>query len=142
MRVYDRLMMELSNQQYLSEEQYKQYIIENDLEPDATYVKDEMAKRLYFTVIDVFEAVMNDIDIMQDVSTEFADIGQAYQFLEQRVENLKDKIAAIPDPEEEYSNFSLMYTRGGSKTYGGYIKPINRAILDKILDEELGKNEE
>lgn len=141
MKVYERLKMELSNQQYLSEEQYKQYIIENDLEPDETYVKDEMAKRLYFTVIDVLEAVMNDIDIMQDVSTEFADIGQAYQFLEQRVENLKDKIAAIPDPEEEYSNFSLMYTRGGSKTYGGYIKPINRAVLDKILDEELGKNE-
>lgn len=142
MRVYDRLKMELSNQQYLSEEQYKQYLVENDLEPSAEYNKDEMAKRLYFTVIDVLEAVMNDIDIMQDISTEFADIGQAFQFLEQRVANIKDKIAAIPDPEEEYSNFSLMYTRGGSKTYGGYIKPINRGALDKILDDELGKYEE
>ena len=33
MKVYDRLMMELSNQQYLTEVQYKQYLIENNLDP-------------------------------------------------------------------------------------------------------------
>lgn len=132
MKVYDRLLMELSNQQYLTEEQYRQYLIENNLVPDEEYNKAEMQKQLLFAVIDVLEAVQNDIDIMTDISTEFTDIGKAYEFLEQRVFNLKDKIAAIPDPEEDYSAFSLMYTRGGSKTYGGYISGINSDTINKL----------
>lgn len=133
MKVYDRLKMELSNQQYLTEEQYRQYLIENDLAPDEEYNKEEMQKQLLFAVIDILEAVMNDIDVMTAISTEFSDIGQAYEFLEQRVVNLKDKIASIPDPEEEYSAFSLMYTRGGTRTMGGYIGAIKE---DTIKDLE------
>jgi hypothetical protein len=131
MRVYDRLLMELSNQQYLTEEQYYQFLVENDLDPVVDYIKADMQKKLLFTVLDVLEAVTNDIDVMTDISTEFTDIGQAYQFLEQRIQNIKDKIAAIPDPEEEYSAFSLMYTRGGTRTYGGYVGTIS----DKKIDE-------
>ena len=132
MKVYDRLMMELANQQYLSEEQYKQYLIENDLNPTVDYVKADMQKQLYFTVIDILEAMQNDMDVMTTVSTDFTDIGQAYQFLEARVINLKDKIASIPDPEEEYSAFSLMYTRGGSKTYGGVIDGISKDTINNL----------
>ena len=131
MKVYDRLLMELANQQYLSEEQYKQYLIENDLKPTAEYVKADMQKQLYFTVIDILEAMQNDMDVMTSISTDFADIGQAYEFLEQRVMNLRDKIASIPDPEEEYSAFSLMYTRGGTRTYGGYVGTMS----DKTIEE-------
>lgn len=129
MKVYDRLLMELSNQQYLTEEQYKQYLIENDLNPEVDYIKADMQKNLYFTVIDILEAMQNDIDIMMSISTDFTDVSQAYEFLEARVLSLKDKIAAIPEPEEEYSAFSLMYTRGGAKTYGGVIDGIS---TDKI----------
>lgn len=132
MKVYDRLLMELSNQQYLTEEQYRQYLIENDLVPDGEYNKAEMQKQLLFAVIDILEAVMNDIDIMTDISTEFSDIGKAYEFIEQRVFNLKDKIAAIPDPEEEYSAFSLMYTRGGIRTMGGYIGAISEETIEEL----------
>lgn len=131
MKVYDRLLMELSNQQYLSEEQYTQFIIENNLNPDAEYIKADMQKQLYLTVIDVLEAVTNDIDLMTGISTEFANIGQAYEFLEARIINLKDKIASIPDPEEEYSAFTLMFTRGGTRSYGGYVG----SISDKTIDE-------
>ena len=132
MKVYDRLLMELSNQQYLTEEQYNQYLIENDLIPTAEYVKAEMQKQLLFTVIDILEAVTNDIDLMTGISTEFSDIGQAYEFLEMRIINIKDKISSIPEPEEEYSQFSLMYTRGGVKTYGGYIKSISDETIDNL----------
>ena len=131
MKVYDRLLMELANQQYLTEEQYNQYLIENDLNPTAEYDKADMQKQLYFTVIDILEAMQNDMDVMTSISTDFTDIGQAYEFLEQRVINLKDKIASIPDPEEEYSAFSLMYTRGGTRTYGGYVGKIS----DKTIEE-------
>ena len=112
MKVLDRLKMELSNQQYFSDEQYIQFLTENSLTPTDEYDKSTMQKSLLFTVVDVLEAVTNDIDLMTGISTEFSNIGQAYEFLEARIQQVKDKIAAIPEPEEDYSCFSLMYTDG------------------------------
>ena len=112
MKVLDRLKMELSNQQYFSDEQYIQFITENSLTPTDEYDKSTMQKSLLFAVVDVLEAVTNDIDLMTGISTEFSNIGQAYEFLEARIQQVKDKIAAIPEPEEDYYCFSLMYTRG------------------------------
>lgn len=113
MQNLDRLKMELSNQEYLTEDQYIQYLTENNLDPNAEYVKKDMQKQLLFTVIDILEAVSNDIDIMSTISTEFSNIGQAYEFIEARIAQLKDKIASIPDEDEEYNCFSLMYTKNG-----------------------------
>ena len=113
MQVLQRLKMELSNQEYFSDEQYIQFLTENSLVPTDEYNKPTMQKQLLYTVIDVLEAVTNDIDLMTGISTEFSDIGQAYQFLEARIQQVKDKIASIPEPEEDYSCFSLMYTRDG-----------------------------
>ena len=113
MQVLDRLRMELSNQQYFSDEQYIQFLTENSLVPTDEYDKPTMQKNLLYTVLDVLEAVTNDIDLMTGISTEFSNIGQAYEFLEARIQQVKDKIASIPDPEEDYSCFSLMYTRDG-----------------------------
>lgn len=111
MQVLQRLKMELSNQEYFSDEQYTQFLVENDLIPTDEYNKPTMQKQLLYTVIDVLEAVTNDIDLMTGISTEFSDIGQAYNFLEARIQQVKDKILAIPEPEDDYSCFSLMYTR-------------------------------
>lgn len=111
MKVLDRLKMELSNQQYFSDEQYTQFLTENSLTPIDEYDKSTMQKSLLFTVVDVLEAVTNDIDLMTGISTEFSNIGQAYEFLEARIQQVKDKIAAIPDENEDYTCFSLMYTR-------------------------------
>lgn len=110
MTVLERLTMELSNQQYLSEEQYIQLLEENELDYTDEYNKQTMQKSLLFTVIDVLEAVANDIDIMHSISTEFADIGQAYKFVEARISQVKDNIASIPDKNEDYNCFALMYT--------------------------------
>lgn len=111
MQVLQRLKMELSNQEYFSDEQYIQFLVENDLTPTDEYNKPTMQKQLLYTVIDVLEAVTNDIDLMTGISTEFSDIGQAYNFLEARIQQVKDKLLAIPEPDENYSCFSLMYTR-------------------------------
>lgn len=113
MQVLDRLRMELSNQSYFSDEQYIQFLTENSLVPTDEYDKPTMQKNLLYTVLDVLEAVTNDIDLMTGISTEFSNIGQAYEFLEARIQQVKDKIASIPEPEEDYSCFSLMYTRDG-----------------------------
>lgn len=110
MTVLERLTMELSNQQYLTVDQYKQLLTENALVYGDDYNKATMQKQLLFTVMDVLEAVANDIDLMHNISTEFSDIGQAYQFIETRIGQVKDKIAEIPDENEDYNCFSLMYT--------------------------------
>lgn len=85
-----------------------------DIKPDKTDFegKQTMQKALLLTVIDVLEAIANDTDIMQSISTEFTTVGAAYKYIEQRIGQIKDKIASIPEPDEEYSCFSLMYTRG------------------------------
>ena len=135
MQVLDRLRMELSNQSYFPEEQYIQFLVENDLDPTKEYIKNDMQKRLLYTVLDVLEAVTNDIDLMTGISTEFSDIGQAYQFLEARISQVKDKIMAIPEPEEDYSCFSLMFTNNNVP-----IRKMSDAItkdeLDRLLREE------
>lgn len=111
MKVLDRLKMELSNQQYFSDEQYIQFLTQNSLTPTDEYDKSTMQKSLLFTVVDVLEAVTNDIDLMTGISTEFSNIGQEYEFLESRIQQVKDKIVAIPDENEDYACFSLIYTR-------------------------------
>ena len=135
MKVLDRLRMELSNQSYFPEEQYIQFLVENDLDPTKEYIKGDMQKRLLYTVLDVLEAVTNDIDLMTGISTEFSDIGQAYQFLEARISQVKDKIMAIPEPEEDYSCFSLMFTNNNVP-----VRKMSDAItkdeLDRLLREE------
>ncbi len=137
MQVLQRLKMELSNQEYFTDEQYIQFLVENNLTYTDDYMKADMQKNLLYTVLDVLEAVTNDIDLMTGISTEFNDIGQAYQFLEARIQQVKDKIAAIPEPEEDYSCFSLMFTREPVPKYK--YKVIDNKTIDTILKEEFSE---
>lgn len=137
MQVLDRLKMELSNQEYFSDEQYIQFLTENNLSHTDEYNKPTMQKQLLFTVIDVLEAVTNDIDVMRNISTEFSDVGAAYKFLDARIGQVKDKIASIPEPEEEYSCFSLMYTRE-PVTVRPYVSN-TRVVSNEEIDEMIGR---
>ncbi len=121
MKVLDRFKLELSNQKYFSDEAYIQFLAENYLDPEEEYRKDVMQRDLLQAVIDTLEAVANDIDTMRSISTSFGTIGQAYDFIEQRIYQLNDKKAAIPLPYEEHSCFSMMFTRGRQQ---GTIAPI------------------
>lgn len=134
MTVLQRLKMELSNQEYFGDEQYIQFLVENGLTDTDDYSKDTMQKPLLLTVLDILEAVANDIDIMATISTEFANIGQAYQFLEQRMANVRDKIAAIPEPDEDYNCFSLMYSKERPPKQG--YKLIDNRTIDEIIRKE------
>lgn len=111
MQVLDRLKMELSNQSYFSDEQYIQFLSENSLAPTDEYDKSTMQKNLLYTVLDILEAVSNDIDIMRSIETEFSNSGSAYKYIADRIQQVKDKIASIPIEEEDVSCFSLMFTR-------------------------------
>lgn len=121
MQVLDRLKLELSNQEYFSDTEYIQFLAENNLEPNEEYIKDVMQRDLYQAVIDVFEAVANDINIMRTISTSFGNIGQAYDYIEARIAQLEDKQAAIPLPYETNSCFSMMFVKGKQQ---GTVAPI------------------
>lgn len=137
MQVLDRLRMELSNQSYFSDEQYIQFLTENSLVPTDEYNKPTMQKNLLYTVLDVLEAVTNDIDLMTGISTEFSNIGQAYEFLEARIQQVKDKIASIPEPEDDYTCFSLMYTREPvtQRPYVSTTRTISNADIDAMINK-------
>lgn len=117
MQILDRLKMELSNQEYFSDEQYTQFLLENGLSAVAEYNKETDQRKMLLSALDILEAVSNDIDIMRQTVTEFTMTSQAYKYLEKRIQNLRDKIASIPEPEEEYSCFSLMFTSKNPTVY-------------------------
>ena len=54
MDVLTRLKMELSNQEYFPDDQYTQFLTENNLVATETYNKEIMYKQLLLTVLDVF----------------------------------------------------------------------------------------
>lgn len=113
MTVLDRLKMELSNREYFPDEQYTQFLTENSLTATDEYTKSSMQRNLLLTVLDVLEAVSNDVDIMRSIQTEFSNESAAYKWMANRIQQVKDKIATIPDPNEEENTscFSLMFTR-------------------------------
>lgn len=121
MKVIDRLKLELSNQEYFTDTEYNQFLAENDLDPDEEYLKAVMQSDLYQTVIDVLEAVSNDINIMRSITTSFGSIGQAYEYIDARIQQVRDKQAAIPLLYEDNSCFSMMFTKGKQQ---GTIAPI------------------
>ena len=134
MQVLDRLKMELSNKSYFPDEQYTQFLTENSLTSTDEYDKQTMQKPLLYTVLDISEAVSNDIDIMRSIETEFSNEGSAYKYIADRIQQVKDKIASIPEPDEEYSCFSLMYTDGNAQpprqNVGGNISSIPNSEID------------
>ena len=132
MKVYDRLKMELSNRQYLTEEQYIQFLIENNLQPEVEYDKETMQRDLLYTVIDILDAIKNDTDSMKSITTEFETIGRAYEYLDRRTQEIKNKIASLPSDEDTENCFSLMFTRGGTKTKGRYIRPIPKNTINNL----------
>jgi hypothetical protein len=111
MTVLERLKLELANKEYLTDNEYKVFLGENDLSATDTYSRDTMQKSLLLVVVDILEVVANDVDIMRRVETEFTTTSDAYKHLQECIQNIKDRIAGIPDEEEEYSPFSLMFTR-------------------------------
>lgn len=140
MTVLERLKMELSNQEYFIDSQYRQFLTENNLTYSDEYDKKSMQRPLLLTVLDILEAVANDVDLLRNISTEFNNVSEAYQFLEIRMSQIKDRIAQIPlEPEGEFNAFSLMYTRGGIPAISAFVKPIRKDTLDEMIEEEFGE---
>lgn len=111
MQNLDRLKLELNHKEYFTEEEYSTFLEENELDAIAEYNKATMQRNLLWTVVDILEAVANDVDLMRKVETEFATTSDAIKHINDRIERIKNRIQTIPDAEEEYSNISLFFTR-------------------------------
>lgn len=111
MTVLERLELELNHKQYFDISEYRIFLSENNLNPDDNYDKGLMQRDLLYTVVDILEAVSNDVDLMRKVDTEFTTTSEAIKYLENRIEKIKDRILNIEDTEEGYSNVSLLFFR-------------------------------
>lgn len=114
MNVLERLKIELSHKDYFTDDEYTMYLSENSLTATDTYNKATMQRNLLLTVIDILEALANDVDMMRKVEDTTTDmsISECAKYLEQRIEKIKDKIATLPDPnaDEEDSNVFMLFT--------------------------------
>ena len=95
--VYERLLMELNNKNYYDQYQMSVYLSENGLNADDTFDKDKHYRKLLCTVLDVLESLCNNIDLFRAVETEFATTTEAYNYLERRIQKLKQRINEVPD---------------------------------------------
>jgi chaperonin cofactor prefoldin len=109
MTVLERLKLELANKEYFSDAEYTTFLQENNLNANDTYNKSTMQRDLLYTVVDILEAVANDVDLMRKVETEFATTSEAIKYLNDRIERIKNRIATIPGSDEEYSNVALLF---------------------------------
>lgn len=112
MTVLERLKLELSNKTYFTDSEYSTFLAENQLSPTDNYNKATMQKSLLYTVVDILEAVSNNVDLLRKVETEFETTDAAYKHLQSRIADLKKRISTIPDAEpENNSPFSLIYSK-------------------------------
>ncbi len=67
MQILYRLKMELSNQEYFSDEQYTQFLLENGISAVAEHNKETDQRQMLLSALHILEAVSNDIDIVQGI---------------------------------------------------------------------------
>ncbi len=110
MKVIERLMMELNNKEYFTPNEYATFLEENSLDADTTYVKETHQRNLLYTVIDILEAVSNDIELLRKTQTEFMTTESAYKHIQERIEKIRQRIYSISDNEND-NMISLLFSR-------------------------------
>jgi len=116
MTIIERLSLELNHKDYFTDTEYSIFLEENTLIGTSVYDKSTMQRNLLLTVVDVLEAVCNDVDLMRTVgdTTTGLSVSDAYNLLQARIKDLKYKISSIPLPiadQNVYSNVSLLFTK-------------------------------
>lgn len=117
MTIIERLKIELNHKDYFTDEEYTMYLSENELTASDNYDKATMQRGLLLTVIDILEAVSNDVDLMRNITdaTSTMSVGECLKLLSNRISDIKDRIATLSLDEtdtEDNGNFGMMFTRG------------------------------
>lgn len=88
----ERLLLEMGNRLYFSQEQYAELLAENGLTSTATFEKDYCMKALLETVKQILESLSNNIDYYMTVQTEYTTQSSAYNALQDRIHRLDNRI--------------------------------------------------
>lgn len=104
-----RLKMELGNKEYFSDEDYSVYLDEEGLKASNEYAKEANQYALLSTVIDILEALSNNIDYYRSITTEFTTNSQAYKNLKDRIDELYKKRELLPDYAPTASKVTYLY---------------------------------
>ena len=110
MKIIERLNLELNNKDYFTATEYEVFLTENGLDQNVEYVKATHQRQLFYTVIDVLEAVCNDVDILRKVETEFLTTESAYKYLQDRIGKIKQRIYELGENSNE-SPLTLLFSR-------------------------------
>lgn len=110
MTILERLKLELNNKEYFEDTQLTILLDENALVSTEEYIKATHQKNLLYTVIDILEAVSNDVELLRKTSTEFMTTESAYKHLEQRIEKIKQRIYSISSDTDD-SPLTLLFSR-------------------------------
>ena len=114
MNLIERLKLELNHKDYFEDADLTVFLNENEFEATDVYVKSTMQRGLLITVVDVLEAVCNDVDLMRTVAdaTTGLTVNDAYNLMKARIQDLKTKVASIPVSGEatEFSNIQVLFS--------------------------------
>ena len=111
MTILERLKLESNNNNYFTEAQFIVFLDENALVSNEEYIKSVHQRNLLYTIVDILEAVSNDIELLRKTEAEFLTTESAYKHLEQRIEKIKQRIYAISENKDD-SMITLMFSRG------------------------------
>lgn len=110
MIIIERLKMELNNKEYFTDAEYTIFLEENSLEAELNYDKASHQRNLLYTVIDILEAVSNDVELLRKTQTEFMTTESASKHLQERIEKIKQRIYTISDNEND-NMISMLFSR-------------------------------
>lgn len=105
----NRLKTELSNKAYFDDATYTAYLGENNLVATGEYAKATMQRDLLQTVYDILSSLANNIDLFRSVETEFTTTGEAYKYLQSRLQDIEKRILSIGDNATKRSAFSFLF---------------------------------
>lgn len=103
----ERLKLYLNKKQYFTDEEYTQFLLENDLDAVDTYEHANDKRSMLETVYTVLQCLANDIDNFRRIETEFVTTSAAEQYLEKRMKSVRDEISRLDDLEKMDGNASV-----------------------------------
>jgi len=108
MTTLNRLKTELGKD-YFADDVLEQYLQENNLEGSDKYNVKVMKRDLLTTVLDILQALCNDLELFRSIQTEYSTTGEAYSALQKRLLDVERRINAIPDPNHVNNVVSYLF---------------------------------
>lgn len=92
----ERLKLELAHKSYFADDEYTIFLDENGLVATDEYIKNTDESHLIKTVIEILQALSNNIDLFRSIETEFTTTSSAYKNLNDRIDELYKRLSLIP----------------------------------------------